>query len=149
MNTALSMACKSFWCASIAIWFFQPVLAQTAKVSLDRIVVQTATITDSVAIDFFVNDLMIAEKQITKLTVFDLNSDGFGEGDVARAFPSNEIYFLVPGKKARAIMSAWSTGDKVKSITNPGNSPERFKNAPDSVRTPPLESFRPQKSKSR
>jgi hypothetical protein len=92
---------------------------------------------------------MIAEKLITKLTVFDLNGDGFGEGDVARAFPSNEIYFLVPSKKTQAIMSTWSKGDNANSRTDPKNSPERFKNAPDSVRTPPPESFRLQKSRSR
>lgn len=133
----------------MVVLFSQPALAQTAKVSLDRVMVQTAAITDSGEINFFIEDLMIAEKHVTKLMVFDLNGDGFGEGDVARAFPSGEIYFLVPSKKVRDLMKAWSKNGNVKLVPDPKNSPKRFENAPDSVRTLPLESLRPQKSKSR
>jgi hypothetical protein len=108
--------------------------AQTARVKVDQALVQTATLTDRVQIDFFIDDFMISEKQVTRLTIFDLNGDGFGEGDLARTFPSGRVYTIAPGKKAQAMMNAWGMGGNVKFTADSKDSPERFESAPDSVR---------------
>jgi hypothetical protein len=52
MNTVLSTVFKSFWCATVVVLSSLPILVQTARVSLDRVVVQTVTITDSAAMIF-------------------------------------------------------------------------------------------------
>ncbi len=109
-------------------------LAQTARVKVDQALVQTATLTDRAQIDFFIDDFMISEKQVTRLTIFDLNGDGFGEGDLARTFPSGRVYTIAPGKKAQAMMNIWGMGGNVKFTADSKDSPERFENAPDSVR---------------
>ncbi|MDZ7290208.1 MAG: hypothetical protein ONB44_13040 [candidate division KSB1 bacterium] len=109
-------------------------LAQATKVVLDQALVQTATITSPAQLSFFIDDFMISEKQVTKLMVFDLNGDGFGEGDLARTFPSGKVYTIAPSKKAQAIMNDWSMGGNVRFTADFKDSPEQFENAPDSVR---------------
>jgi hypothetical protein len=110
------------------------VLAQSPRVVLDQALVQTATVSDRAMINFFIDDFMISESQISKLVIFDLNGDGFGPGDLARTFPSGQIYSIAPGKKAQVIMNAWSMGGNVKFTADSKDSPELFENAPDTVR---------------
>ncbi|MCI0697240.1 hypothetical protein L0337_35210 [candidate division KSB1 bacterium] len=131
---SISTTCRILLIGLTVVLSSQSSPAQTARVKIDQALVQTATLTDPVQIGFFIDDFMISEKQVTRLTIFDLNGDGFGEGDLARTFPSGSVYTIAPGKKAQAMMNVWSMGGNVKFTADSKDSPERFENAPDSVR---------------
>jgi len=109
-------------------------IAQQKSISLDQTVVQTTSIINQKLIRFFVEDFMIPEKNVKKMVIYDLSSDGFGEMDIARTYPGGKFYLLTPSSKAQKIMNMWSFGGNIKFTANSDDSPEIFENAPDSVR---------------
>jgi len=109
-------------------------IAQQKSISLDQTVVQTTSIINQKLIRFFVEDFMIPEKNVKKMVIYDLSSDGFGEMDIARTYPGGKFYLLTPSSKAQKILNMWSFGGNIKFTANSDDSPEIFENAPDSVR---------------
>jgi len=107
---------------------------QNQSIQLDQAIVQTTTVTNKKLIDFFTEDFMIPEKKIEKMVIYDLSGDGFGELDIARTYPGGKFYLLTPSSKAQKIMNLWSFGGNIKFTANSNDTPERFENAPDSVR---------------
>lgn len=111
------------------------VFAQTGQnVELDQELVRYAIVRDPKLVKFFVDDFLITESNVERLTIYDLVGDGFGEGDQARTYPGGKIYMIMPGKKAQALMNNWRFGDNIKFTANATEAPENFENAPDSVR---------------
>lgn len=109
--------------------------AQTGQsVEIDQEMVRYAVVRDPKLVKFFVDDFLITESNVERLTIYDLVGDGFGEGDQARTFPGGKIYMISPGKKAQAIMNNWRFGDNIKFTANASDSPEQFESAPDSLR---------------
>lgn len=111
------------------------VFAQTGQnVELDQELVRYAIVRDPKLVKFFVDDFLITESNVERLTIYDLVGDGFGEGDQARTYPGGKIYMITPGKKAQTLMNNWRFGDNIKFTANATEAPENFENAPDSVR---------------
>jgi hypothetical protein len=104
------------------------------SVEIDQELVRYAVVRDPKLVRFFVDDFLITEPSVERLTIYDLVGDGFGEGDQARTYPGGKIYMIAPGKKAQAIMNNWRFGDNIKFTANASDSPELFESAPDSVR---------------
>lgn len=112
----------------------QPIFCQIKNIQVDQTIVQTATVTNQKLIKFFIEDFMIPEENIQKMVIYDLSGDGFGEFDIARTYPGGKNYLLTPSTKAQQIMNNWSFGGNIKFTANFNESPEKFENAPDSVR---------------
>lgn len=65
-------------------------------------------ITDSALINLFVDELYISEDHIEKLEVIDANNNGFTRGDLLKAYPSEEIYFIdEPSERLQSEMDKW------------------------------------------
>jgi hypothetical protein len=118
----------------ILISQFNKSYAQQKSVILDQAIVQTTTITNQKLLSFFVEDFMIPEKDVRKMVIYDLSSDGFGEMDIARTYPGGRFYLLTPSSKAQKYMNTWNFGGNIKFTANSNDSPELFETAPDSVR---------------
>ncbi len=101
---------------------------------VDQEVVQTATVVEPRLLSLFSEDFMIPEEKVTKLVIYDLSGDGFGEGDIARTFPGGRFYIVTPGQRTQRIMNEWSFGGNIKFTAHSSDPPEVFENAPDSVR---------------
>ena len=110
------------------------VFAQNGKIKIDQSTVQSAEITDSGLINLLANDMMIPDANISRLVIYDLNGDGFGEGDLARTFPGGQVYLTTPSAEVQKAMNRWSFGDNVRFTAYANDSPDRFEHAPDSVR---------------
>ncbi|NUO83344.1 hypothetical protein HUU05_25000 [candidate division KSB1 bacterium] len=104
------------------------------SVEIDQELVRYAVVRDPKLVKFFVDDFLITESNVERLTIYDLVGDGFGEGDQVRTHPGGKIYMISPGKKAQAMMNNWRFGDNIKFTANATDSPDLFESAPDSVR---------------
>ncbi len=121
----------------IALLLFLPlqIFAQGNRFAkVDQEVVQTATVVEPRLLKMFSEDFMIPEEQVTKLVIYDLSGDGFGEGDIARTFPGGRFYIVTPGQRTQRIMNEWSFGGNIKFTAHSSDPPEVFESAPDSVR---------------
>lgn len=108
--------------------------AQKSPIDIDKATVQFAKITDPRLIQMLTDDFMIPAEDVKNLTIYDLNGDGFGENDIVQTFPGGRVFLATPSAKVQDYMNKWSFGGNVKFTANADDSPERFENAPDSVR---------------
>ncbi len=109
------------------------VCGQSSEIVLDQSIVQTVTVTNKNLITFFAEDFMIPEKKVSRLVIYDLNGDGFGDTDLARTYPAGRYYLIAPGSKAQKIMNNWSFGGNIKFTANSDDPPEMFEQVPDSL----------------
>ena len=77
------------------------------KISVDKMSVPVVSIVDPDMIDFFMFEFFIAETLVTKLEIIDATSNGFGEDDLVKTYPSEAIYFPIPSDSAQHIMNSW------------------------------------------
>lgn len=110
------------------------VFAQNYGVDVDQSLVQTVTIENPKYISFFTEDFMIPEENVEWLKIYDLTSDGFGTGDLARTYPGGKIYIISASPKAQEVMNKWSFGGNIKFTAESYNSPDLFEQVPDSVK---------------
>ena len=108
--------------------------AQSSLVDVDQTTVQFAKVTDKRLIKLFLDDFMIPDDGIASLQIYDLNSDGFGEGDLVQTYPSGKVYLTTPTPKVQRLMNDWSFGGNIKFTARANDDPDRFENAPDTVR---------------
>lgn len=64
------------------------------KVKVNRDLVPQVTITNSELIQLILDQCLIPESSVKKMEILDINQNGFGEKDIARVFPSNNVYIL-------------------------------------------------------
>ena len=95
------------------------------KISVDKMTVPMVTITDPGLIDFFMFEFFIAETLVTKLEIIDATSNGFGEDDLVKTYPSEAIYFPIPSDSAQQIMNSWKFKANFQIVTENRN-PEQF-----------------------
>ncbi|KAA3620423.1 MAG: hypothetical protein DWQ05_00330 [Calditrichaeota bacterium] len=120
---------------AIVFFVLLPALtAQNDQVVVDQSIMQSTTVSNRQLISLFSEDFMIPEEDISRLVIYDLSGDGFGEGDIARTFPGGRFYMITPSARTQNIMNNWSFGGNIKFTANSNDSPELFENAPDSVR---------------
>gem|GEM_PF-1817423 len=112
---------------------YQKVYGQSSGISLDKTLVQTVTIKKQKLITFFAEDFMIPEKEISRLIIYDLNGDGFGDTDLVRTYPGGRLYLITPSSKAQNIMNNWSFGGNIKFTANSNDPPKMFEQASDSI----------------
>ncbi len=108
--------------------------AQNKAVEVDQREVQYAKITDQRLLRMFIDDFMIPEDNISYIIVYDINGDGFGQGDLARTFPGGKVYLTTPSAKAQKFMNTWNFGGNIRFTAHASDPPDQFENAPDSVR---------------
>lgn len=77
------------------------------KLAVEQVSIPTVTITDEKLIEFFLEEFMIIEDSVVQMQVIDATGNGFGEDDLIKLYPSNQIYFPVPSDTAQKIMNSW------------------------------------------
>jgi hypothetical protein len=78
-----------------------------SKITVDKMSVPVVSITDQTLIDFFMFEFFIAETLVTRLDIIDATSNGFGEDDLVKTYPSEAIYFPAPSDSSQKIMNSW------------------------------------------
>jgi len=112
---------------------YQRVYGQSSGISLDKTLVQTVTINNQKLIAFFAEDFMIPENEISRLVIYDLNGDGFGDTDLVRTYPGGRFYLITQGSQAQKIMNNWDFGGNIKFTASSDDPPEMFEQASDSM----------------
>ena len=82
----------------------------------------------------FLDDCIIPDDGVSYLLIYDLNGDGFGEGELAQTYPTGKVYLTTPTPKVQRLMNDWSFGGNIKFTAHANDNPDRFENAPDTVR---------------
>ncbi|RMF69064.1 MAG: hypothetical protein D6743_02525 [Calditrichaeota bacterium] len=99
------------------------------EVTVDKMTVPVVSIQDPSLIDFFVSEFFIAETLVTRLEIIDATRNGFGEDDLVKTYPSEQIYFPVPSDSAQKIMNSWRFKANFQIVTE-NRAPEEFENLP-------------------
>lgn len=81
--------------------------SDTAKLTVEQVMVPKVTLTDQQLIAFFVKEFFLPETLVTKIDIIDATGNGFGEKDLAITHPSGEIYSIFPSESAQQIMNRW------------------------------------------
>jgi len=80
----------------------------TQDIEINQISVPTVKLTNSRLISFFMDEFFIPETLVTKMDIIDVNNNGFGEHDIVRLYPSDNVYFLeFVSDKAQSRMNQW------------------------------------------
>lgn len=100
---------KHFFPALIILCLISVLWGKSEK---DLIVNQTnvplVTINDSDLISFFLDEFFIPETLVTRMDIIDVSLNGFGENDIVKLYPSDQIYFLpYVTDKAQRKMNEW------------------------------------------
>ncbi len=95
------------WLWAIALAYATAAVAQQNELSVDRIFIPSVTVTDPQMIQFFLNELLISEKNVQRIDILDVSQNGFGGKDLVRTYPSGELYFIFPSDTLQKIMDTW------------------------------------------
>ncbi len=109
----------------ICLGLSQAVSAQNSDISVDKITVPIVSILDRELIDFFMYEFFIADTLVTRMDIIDATGNGFGEDDLVKTYPSEQIYFPVPSDSAQAIMNNWQFKANFQIVTG-NREPEAF-----------------------
>lgn len=105
---------------------WQSHLAAQSEVIIDQTMVATATITNPELIDFFIKTQLIPENEVTKIQFIDATSNGFGEEDLIKCFPSEQTYFFhLLSDTAQKVIEDWEFTSNFQSVTR-NESPKVF-----------------------
>jgi hypothetical protein len=63
-------------------------------VRVNRDLIPIVTIVDKPLIEMILEQCLIPESNVEKMDVLDINQNGFGERDIARVYPSSNVYLL-------------------------------------------------------
>lgn len=98
--------CVYLW---ILVLFFstQTNTQSTEKFLVEQVSIPIVSIMDKNLINFFLEEFMIIEDNVERIEVIDATGNGFGEDDLIKLYPSNQIYFPVPSDTAQKIMNSW------------------------------------------
>ncbi|MBD3289660.1 hypothetical protein GF337_12715 [candidate division KSB1 bacterium] len=78
------------------------------KVEVNQISVPMVTLLDSSLISFFLDEFFIPETLVTKMDIIDVSLNGFGENDIVKLYPSDNVYFLqFVSDAAQKRMNQW------------------------------------------
>jgi len=102
---------------------------RSQDITVDKMTVPVVTIADSELIDFFMFEFFIADTLVTRMDIIDATGNGFGEDDLVKTFPSEQIYFPVPSDSAQAIMNSWQFKANFQIVTD-NRQPEDFESLP-------------------
>jgi hypothetical protein len=86
-----------------------PVLSNAdSELIINQTSVPLVTIQEPRLIKFFLDEFFIPETLVTRLDIMDVSLNGFGENDIIRLYPSDQIYFLqYVSDNAQAKMNQW------------------------------------------
>jgi hypothetical protein len=102
--------------------------AQTkTEIDVGKITVPVVSIEDPELIEFFMYEFFVAETLVTRLEIIDATSNGFGEDDLVKTYPSEAIYFPIPSDSAQAIMNSWKFKANFQIVTE-DRAPDDFEN---------------------
>lgn len=111
----------------VAVLISNPARAQNPNIRVDKITVPVVTIEDRELIDFFMLEFFIADTFVSKMDIIDATGNGFGEDDLVKTYPSEQISFPVPSDTAQAIMNSWEFKANFQIVTD-NREPEEFEN---------------------
>ena len=120
-------ACSLWFC--VLMMLAAPIRAQTNQISVDKITVPVVTIEDRQLIRFFMEEFFIADTLVNRIDIIDATGNGFGEDDLVKTYPSEQIYFPVPSDSAQTIMNSWRFKANFQIVTAQPK-PEAFENLP-------------------
>ena len=63
------------------------------RLMVEQVAIPIVNITEASLIQFFLDEFMIIEEDINRMEVIDATRNGFGEDDLIKLYPSNQIYF--------------------------------------------------------
>jgi len=106
------------------------VLSAQENITVDKITVPVVTVEDPELIEFFMFEFFIADTLVTRMDIIDATGNGFGEDDLVKAYPSEQIYFPVPSDSAQAIMNSWQFKANFQIVTD-NREPEEFEALPN------------------
>lgn len=100
---------RSYFFVLTIFLFISECFAQgTDSIKVDQITVPKVTITDSNTIAFFMDEFFIPETLVNKMDIIDVSLNGFGENDIVKLSPSDNVYFLqFVSDKAQQRMNEW------------------------------------------
>ena len=81
-------------CVLILSWFNLTYPQHKNKVEVNQISVPKVSLSDSELISFFMDEFFIPETLVTKMDIIDVSLNGFGENDIVKLYPSDNVYFL-------------------------------------------------------
>lgn len=83
-------------------------------------------ITDVDLIKFLLNQFFIPSENVTKLVIYDVTRNGFGEKDIAVTYPDGTIYFLdFINKEAQQKLQSWKPPDNYE-MTGDSEDPKNY-----------------------
>ena len=94
---------KKFWISLIFLCWLIPMqglhtpsaYTETPKpVRVNRDLIPVVSITDQVLIRLILDQCLIPESNVEKMEILDISQNGFGEKDITRVYPSNNVYLL-------------------------------------------------------
>ena len=78
------------------------------RIEINQVTVPKISINDSKTISYFMDEFFIPETLVTKMDIIDVSLNGFGENDIVRLYPSDNVYFLqFVSEEAQKKMNAW------------------------------------------
>src|SRR3990172_3132938 len=123
---------KIIWLAAVylVLLFVERIFPQgLAQINVDKMTVPVVAIANKDLIDFFVYEFFIAETLVTKMEIIDATGNGFGEDDLVKTYPSEQIYFPAPSDSAQKIMNGWEFKANFQ-IVSENREPEAFEKLP-------------------
>ncbi|MDZ7261629.1 MAG: hypothetical protein ONB05_05935 [candidate division KSB1 bacterium] len=77
-------------------------------VIISQNLIPTVTITGSDLINFILEQCLITETNVTKMEILDINRNGFGEKDIIKTYPSNQLYLMERiSEEVQEVMDNW------------------------------------------
>ena len=81
---------------------------QDDAIEVNQTSVPTVTLNDPELISFFMDEFFIPETLVTEMDIIDVGLNGFGENDIVKLYPSDNVYFLqYVSDKAQKRMNNW------------------------------------------
>ena len=84
----------------------------------DTTLMSKVSITDSILVKYLLDQFFIfPEKEVTRIDIYDVTNNGFGEKDIAETYPDRSIYFLeFVNEEAQQVMRKWKMPENYESI---------------------------------
>jgi len=101
---------KLFYSISLLFLIVNICFAQQHEkpIAMNQITIPKISFADREMISYFMDEFFIPETLVTKMDIIDVGLNGFGENDIVRLYPSDNVYFLqFVSEAAQKKMNEW------------------------------------------
>jgi hypothetical protein len=86
---------------------------------MDYLLLPYISIDDRSTIRFFVEEFFLPENDYTRIEVIDTESNGFGQNDLLKFYPSGSMYYLdMVTDSAQKVMNSWQIKENIEIVTD-------------------------------